>query len=164
MKKLVFLLIVFALALGAGCKKKQAPVEAPPPPPPPPPKQTEQQFISGLISHVPTLELGKTLEVQVDRSRVETSESSFMISLFPKEFIYPAGREYVIKYMFASVVWRLPDSQLLVEDLPSYLDTKPGEKIWILKDSPDPNKPFNHIPTLLVENKDKSRFWLLDSG
>jgi hypothetical protein len=162
MKKVLFLMIVFVLALGAGCKKKAAPVEAPPPPPPPP-KQTEQEAIKGLISNVPRLELGKILEVPVDKSKVISDETSFLVSLFPLEFIYPAGRKYVVSYMFPAVVWRLTDSQLLIRNLYEYLNySKPGEKIWLLKNSPNPKVPFKHIPTLLVETKDKSKFWVLD--
>lgn len=155
MKKVLFLLVIVVLALMAGCKKKVEPVEAPPPPPPLP-KQTEQEFIKGLVSHVPRLEPGKTLEVQIDKNQVLSNESKAEISLFPLEFISPAEKPYVVKYLFPAVVWKLTDSQLPVWDLPDYLDnTRPGEKIWILKDSPNPKEPFENIPTLLVKIGEK---------
>ncbi len=152
MKTKSFILVVFffALILGASCKKKVAVVEAPPPPPPVV-KQTEQEFVKGLISKASQLEPGKTLKVQIDKGKVISDESELSVSLFPLEFVSPAEKPYIVKYLFPSVVWRYDNFQLEVLNLPYYLDfTKPGEKVWILKKSPDPKKSFSHIPTLLV--------------
>lgn len=162
MKKILFLVVILMFTLGVSCKKKVETVEAPPPPPPPIVKVDQQNFLKGLISRVPQLEPGKVVQVQVDKSRVISDETEFSVSLFPLEFLSPAEKPYVVKYLFPSVVWRFTDSQLPVWDLPEYLDNaKPGEKFWILKDSPDPNKPFNQIPTLLVEASG-GKFWVLD--
>ena len=161
MKKFLFLIVILLLALGAGCKKKEVVVEAPPPPPPPP-KQTEQEYMKGFIRMVPVLELGEVTEVQIDKSRVISEENSFSVSLFPLEFLTPAEKPYVIKYLFPSVVWRYDDFQLPIVDLENYFTcTEPGDKIWIIKESPNPTKPFEQVPTLLVETSE-GKFWILD--
>jgi hypothetical protein len=155
MKTKSFILIVFffAIILGASCKKKVVPVEAPPPPPPPV-KQTEQEFIKSLVAKASQLEPGKILTVQIDKSQFISDKESMDISLFPLEFITPAEKPFVVKYLFPSVVWRYDNQQLPVVNLENYITcTLPGEKVWILKNSPDPKKPFKHIPTLLVDGK-----------
>jgi TusA-related sulfurtransferase len=153
MKKFLFLSAIFALLLIGGCKKKVVPVEVPPPPPPPV-KQTEQEFVKGLVSKVSQLEPGKTLAVQIDKEKFISDKNSMEISLFPLEFVSPAEKPHVVKYLFPSVVWRYDEFQLPVVDLENYLTcTKPGEKVWILKESPDSKKPFKQIPTLLVDGK-----------
>lgn len=152
-KSIFLIAFIFALILGASCKKKEVIVEAPPPPPPPV-KQTEQEFIKSLISNVSQLEPGRVLTIQIDKGKVISDKDKVEISLFPLEFITPAERPYIAKYMFPSVVWRYDGFQLEVLNWQYYLDlTTPGEKIWILKNSPDPKKPFNHVPTLLVDGK-----------
>lgn len=163
MKKFIFLIVILLLALGAGCKKKEVIVEAPPPPPPPP-KQTEQELMKGFISMLPQLELGKAVSVQVDKEKFISEESEFSVSLFPLEFLTPAEKPYVVKYMFPSVVWRYDDFQLPIVDLENYFTcTEPGDKIWIIKESPDPTKPFEQVPTLLVEASE-GKFWVLDQN
>lgn len=162
MKKFLFLLVVFALALGVGCKKKEVSLSPPPPPPPPEKMQTEQDLMKGFISLIPQLEPGKVIAVQVDKEKFISDESEFSVSLFPLEFIYPEGQKYVLKYMFPAVVWKYPTFQLIVFDPENYLTcSEPGNKVWILKESPDSSKPFLHIPTLLVETKD-GKFWVLN--
>lgn len=161
-KSVILIVFLFALLFGAGCKKKEAPVEILPPPPV---KQTEQEAIKGLISNISQLEPGKVITVQIDKGKVISEESELSVSLFPLEFISPAERPYIAKYMFPSVVWRYDNFQLEVLNWSYYLDlTIPGEKIWILKDSPDPKKPFEHIPTLLVETMNKDKSWVLDQN
>lgn len=151
MKKILFLVVILFIALGASCKKKEVTLPEPPPPPPPP-KQTEQELIKSFTSLLPQLEPGEVITVQVDKSKFISDESEFQVSLFPLEFISPAEKPYIEKYMFPSVVWRFKDSQLGVYDLTDYLDNaKPGEKFWILKESPAGTPPFKQIPTLLVK-------------
>jgi hypothetical protein len=163
MKKLVFLLVIFVLALGAGCKKKVEPV-VPPPPPPPVVKVTQQDFIKGLISMIPQLESGEVIPVQVDKEKVISEESIFNVSLFPLDFIYPEGKNYILKYMFPSVVWPGDGFQLPVVD-PENLITcsEPGETIRIEKESPKGTPPFENIPTLLVEASE-GKFWVLNQN
>jgi hypothetical protein len=152
-KSFILVMFFFALILGASCKKKVVIVEAPPPPPPPV-KQTEQEFVKGLISKASQLEPGKILTVQIDKGKFISDKEGMNISLFPLEFTYSEGKPYITKYLFPSVVWRYEGYQLPVVNLENYITcTLPGEKVWILKNSPDPKKPFKHIPTLLVDGK-----------
>lgn len=151
MKKFLFLLVIFVLALGAGCKKKEVP---PPPPPPPPPveKISERAFIKGLISMISQLEPGKTLTIQIDKEKVISNKDKVEVALFPLEFISPAEESYIMRYMFPSVVWRYDGFQLPIVDLENYLTCREaGEKVWIIKESPDPSNPFDHVPTLIVD-------------
>lgn len=162
MKKFLFLLVVFALALGVGCKKKEVSLSPPPPPPPPEKMQTEQNLMKGFISLIPQLEPGKVIEVQVDHSKFTSSEDKFYVSLFEKEFTDFAEERYLVNYMFPSVVTKYPTFQLEVLNLEEYfLHREPGEKVWILKESPAGTLPFDKIPTILVEASD-GKFWVLD--
>ena len=161
MKKILFLFAVIALAFITSCKEKEVP-SPPTPPPPPSPMLSQQEYLKGLVSMIPQLEPGEVIPVKVDKEKVFSEESVFNVSLFPLEFISPAEKPYIMKYLFPSVVWRFTDSQLGVYDLPDYLDNaKPGEKFWILKDSPAGTLPFKQIPTLLVEASE-GKFWVLD--
>ncbi len=163
MKKFLFLIVIFILALGAGCKKKVEPV-APPPPPPPVVKVTQQEFMKSLVSMIPQLNPGEVKTVNIDKGKVISEESSLNVSLFPLEFISPAEEKYIMQYMFPSVVWRWDDFQLEVLNLEEYfLHREPGEKVWILKESPKGTPPFKNIPTLLVENNN-GEFWVLDQN
>lgn len=160
MKKFVFLIVIFLLALGAGCKKKEVVVEAPPPPPPP--KQSEQVLIKSFASYLPQLEPGEVITVSVDHSKYLSNETEFRVSLFPLEFTDFAEEPYLVKYLFPSVVTKYPTFQLEVLNLYEYfLQRQPGEKVWILKESPAGTPPFEHIPTLLVEASN-GKFWVTD--
>mgnify|MGYP000933564617 CR=1 FL=1 len=163
MKKFVFLVVIFLLALGAGCKKKEAVVETPPPPPQLP-KQSEQVLIKGFISLVSQLEPGEVITVQVDKEKFISNETEFRVSLFPLEFTDFAEERYLVKYLFPSVVTKFPTFQLEVLNLYEYfLHRQPDEKVWILKESPAGTPPFDNIPTLLVEASG-NKFWVLDQN
>ena len=164
MKKFLFSVLIFALALGAGCKKKEVVVEAPPPPPPPE-KQTEQEFVKSLVSMIPQLEPGKVLNVQINKERVVSGEVELSVSLFPLEFTPAEAKPYIAKYLFPSVVWWYDGQQLEVLDYPYFLNlTLPGEVVRILKESPNASKPFAHSPTLLIERKSGERQVLDKNG
>jgi hypothetical protein len=163
MKKIVFLIVIFVLALGAGCKKKVESV-APPPPPPPVVKMTQQDFMKFLVSMIPQLEPGAVKTVDVDKEKVISEESAFNVSLFPLEFLTPAEEKYIVKYMFPSVVWRGEDFQLPVVNPENYFTCREeGEKVWILKEAPKGTPPFENIPTLLVETEE-GKFWVLNQN
>lgn len=163
MKKILFLTMIFVLALGAGCKKKEVLVEASPPPPSLP-KQSEQMLIKGFTSLVSQLEPGEVITVPVDKEKFISKETEFRVSLFPLEFTDFAEERYLVKYLFPSVVTKFPTFQLEVLNLYEYfLHRQPDEKVWILKDSPAGTPPFEHIPTLLVEASG-GKFWVLDQN
>ncbi|HNZ52161.1 MAG: hypothetical protein BWY36_00001 [Candidatus Diapherotrites archaeon ADurb.Bin253] len=163
MKKFVVLFAVFTLAIIAGCKKKVEPVVSPPPPPPIA-KVTQQEFMKGLISMVPQLSPGEVKSVTIDKEKVISGESTLNVSLFPLEFIIPAEEKYIVQYMFPSVIWKWDSFQLEVINLEEYfLHREPGERIWILKESPKGTPPFKNIPTLLVENNN-GEFWVLNQN
>ncbi len=173
MKKILFLVVIFVLALGAGCKKK---VEQVPQPVSPPPveKTILSEFVKKMdfVSMVSNLNEGQVLTVKVDAS-VITDERELYISKFPREFKIPENEEtfvtYLKTYLFPSVVWRInakylgeKDSQLEVLDLQYYLDLREdGDIMWILKDSPKGTPPFKNIPTVLVESP-SGKFWILN--
>ena len=163
---LVSVVLIALLFIFAGCKKKEVEVKAEAPPPKP--KQTEQEFLKKQIDKIDQLmqaELGYELPIAVEEG-VTTTETGFLVSLFKEEFIAPAEQPYVSKYLFPSVVYRLGGIQLEVpNNAEVYAEcVLPGEVIWILKQSPDPKKQFPQIPILLVWNKTKTKFWVLDQN
>jgi hypothetical protein len=164
MKKILFLTTIFVLALVAGCKKKEV-ILPEPPPPPPPPKQSEQVFIQGFISLVSQLELGEVITVQVDKEKFISDELEFHVSLFPLDFAYPEGKDFVWKYMFPSIVWPGDGFQLPVVD-PENLEicSEAGEIFRILKESPAGTPSFENIPTLLVVKGSGEKLVLNQNG
>jgi hypothetical protein len=125
---------------------------------------TQQEFMKSFISMVPQLTPGQVKTVSVDKEKFISEYSSFNVSLFPLEFITPEEENYLVQYMFPSVVWRWVDFQLEVLNLEEYyLHRESGEKVWILKESPKGTPPFENIPTLLVTADDES-FWVLNQN
>ncbi len=163
MKKILFLAVIFALALGAGCKRK---VEQAPPPPPPTPveKQSQQEMMKSFVQIVSNLKLGEVIHFKVDREKFISDYSAFDVSLFPTEFFTSSEEKYLLKYMFPSVVWRWDEFQLQVLNLEEYyIHREDGGKVWILKESPKGTPPFKNIPTVLAEARD-GNFWVLDQN
>lgn len=138
MKKLVFLLGILLLALGAGCKKKVEPVA--PPPPPPPPKISEAEFLLGLPGHsdVKNLKLGDSLVVTMNPEVVSSPSAQ---SVIVKPFNSDLGYNYLLallKKLPLTVVWVGKEgSHLLIRD---YIDLQEyynaSEKFLILEPMP----------------------------
>lgn len=161
MKKFFVLSVIFMLAFGVSCKKKEVAVEAPPPPPPVE-KISQQEFMKSLISMVTQLNPGEVKTVNVDKEKVISEESSFNVSLFPLEFFNFKEENYIVKYLFPSVVWKWDDFQLEILNLEEYyLHRKAAKKVGILKESPKGTSPFDNIPTLLLEASN-GKFWVLN--
>jgi len=163
MKKIWFLIVIFVIALGAGCKKK---VEPPPPPPPPVEKISLQDFMKekGFSSMISNIEPGQVVTVKIDTSKVLFDETELYVSKFPLEFRVEEDWESIVKYAttykFPSIVLYLKskylgeeDSQLQISFLSDYSSVREqGELIWFLKESPEGTPPFENVPTALVES------------
>jgi len=163
MKKILFLIVIFVIALGAGCKKKVEPT--PPPPPPPVEKISLQDFMKekGFSSMISNLEPGQVVTVKIDPNTVLFDETELYVSKFPLEFRVEEDWESIVKYAttfrFPSIVLYLKskymgekDSQLEIRSLSDYSYLREqGELIWFLKESPKGTPPFENIPTALVE-------------
>jgi hypothetical protein len=164
MKTKSFFLIVFFFALVfTSCKKT-------PPPPlqlphfPPLHVQTEKEYLKDLLPTLSQLKEGERITIKVDNRHVSLIESELYASLFPLEFTDLAEERYLVRYMFRSVVTRYPTFQLKVLNLEEYfLQREPGEKVWILKESPAGTPPFDQIPTYLIEGKN-GWFWVLEQN
>lgn len=163
MKKILFLIVIFVIALGAGCKKKVEPL--PPQPKPKVEKTTFQDFMKekGFSSMISKLEPGQVVTVPIDTSTVLFDETELYVSKFPLEFRVEEDWESIVKYTttykFPSIVLYLKskymgekDSQLEIRSLRDYAYLREqGELIWFLKESPEGTPPFENIPTALVE-------------
>ncbi len=161
MKKFLFLIVIFVLALEAGCKKKEVTLPEPPPPPPPPPKvQTVYGFMKESVSNFPLIEPGKVIGITAGEKRVidlkgnlYPSEKKFYFSLFQDTLSYPESSFFVTKYLFPSVKldWGMP-----IADLQDYLTiVQKGDLFVFSKTSPDPSKPYKYSPTFLVRTSEE---------
>jgi hypothetical protein len=155
MKKIVFLLVIFVLALGAGCKKKVEPVASPPPPPPP--KITEVDFVKLLVTlpEVKNLKLEDFVNVKLNPEKVISPSAEFAIvqrlnSDWTYEDLLPISEQIPL-----TIVWVAKDgARLLVRD---YVELRemymPGDKFLIL-----PPKPEYFVQV------GENTYWLTESG
>jgi hypothetical protein len=167
MKKIVFLIVIFVLALGAGCKKKEVSLPEPPPPPQPPEVQTVYSFMKDCTLNLSLLEPRKVIEITVGDKRVidlkgnlYPSTKKFYFSLFPDTLSYPEASFFVAKYLFPSVKldWGMP-----IVDLQDYLIVaEEGDLFVFSKKSPDPSKHYDYSPMFLVRTSEEMP--LLDVG